>query len=74
MAKKNFYVVWKGARTGVFSSWNDCKEQIQGCYRPLYQKFQNEESAQDAYKMGYEAYQKWKQESSKDWLEAQPLF
>ncbi|MBL4905640.1 MAG: RNase H1/viroplasmin domain-containing protein, partial [Flavobacteriaceae bacterium] len=30
MAKKKFYVVWKGHKTGVFSSWNVCKKQIDG--------------------------------------------
>ena len=23
-----YYVVWKGRKTGIFSNWNDCKEQI----------------------------------------------
>ena len=26
--KKKYYTVWKGHRTGVFETWNDCKAQI----------------------------------------------
>ena len=30
MAKKKFYVVWKGVNPGIYSSWTDCQLQIQG--------------------------------------------
>ena len=30
MSKRKFYVVWKGRKTGVFTSWNACKRQIDG--------------------------------------------
>ncbi|MDR3059718.1 MAG: RNase H1/viroplasmin domain-containing protein, partial [Prevotella sp.] len=30
MAKKNFYVVWNGIKPGVYSSWPECKAQVDG--------------------------------------------
>ncbi|MCX6034101.1 MAG: RNase H1/viroplasmin domain-containing protein, partial [Chloroflexi bacterium] len=28
--KPKYYVVWKGRKTGVFSSWEACAAQVQG--------------------------------------------
>jgi viroplasmin and RNaseH domain-containing protein len=28
--KPKFYVVWKGRKTGVYSSWEACAAQVQG--------------------------------------------
>ena len=40
MAKKQkFYVVWKGKRTGIFESWEDCKAQITGIKGAEYKSF-----------------------------------
>ncbi|MDR0823946.1 MAG: RNase H1/viroplasmin domain-containing protein, partial [Prevotella sp.] len=36
MAKKNFYVVWNGVRPGVYSSWTDCKAQVDGYDGAIY--------------------------------------
>jgi ribonuclease HI len=35
MAKKKFYVVWKGIKPGIYSSWDDCKAQVSGFEKPL---------------------------------------
>ena len=30
MPKQKFYVVWKGRKTGVFTSWAECEKQVKG--------------------------------------------
>ncbi|HRU17914.1 MAG TPA: RNase H1/viroplasmin domain-containing protein, partial [Bacteroidia bacterium] len=42
MAKKKFYVVWKGVMPGVYHSWDDCKRQIDGYAGALYKSFESE--------------------------------
>ena len=49
MAKKKFYVVWKGRQTGVFSSWDECREQIKGYQGAEYMSFENEALAEQAF-------------------------
>lgn len=51
MSKKrtNFYVVWKGVKPGVYSTWEECTRQIQGFEGALYKAFPNEEQANYAF-------------------------
>lgn len=49
MAKKKFYVVWKGVTPGVYDSWDKCKGQVQGFDGAIYKSFSNENEAQQAY-------------------------
>jgi ribonuclease HI len=53
MAKNNFYAVWKGRKCGVFSTWNECKEQIFGFEGAQYKGFITEIEAQNALKKSY---------------------
>lgn len=53
MAKSKFYVVWKGRQTGVYSSWESCKIQIEGFKGAQYKSFPDRQSAEDAFKAGY---------------------
>jgi len=53
MAKKKFYVVWKGRKTGIFESWNDCKEQIHGFAKAQYKSFGSKNAAEEAYSKTY---------------------
>ena len=63
MAKQKFYVVWNGAEDGVYTSWDACKEAVEGFSGAKYQAFKTEEEAEEAFEMGYE---KWKElENSK---------
>lgn len=56
MQKKNkFYVVWKGRQTGIFSTWESCKEQIDGFPDPQYKSFESREEAEKALEKGYYA-------------------
>tara|TARA_R110001592_G_scaffold104818_2_gene294894 strand:- start:3430 stop:4065 length:636 start_codon:yes stop_codon:yes gene_type:complete len=56
MSKKKFYVVWKGRKTGVFTSWNVCKRQIDGFEGAQYKSFANLEEAEIASRKSYDDY------------------
>ncbi len=49
MAKKKYYVVWKGNETGVFDSWDKCKKQIHGFTGAQYKSFKTKEAAINAF-------------------------
>lgn len=66
MAKKQkFYVVWKGRTTGIFSSWNDCKAQVEHFPGAEYKSFDNRQQAEQAYKGAYTEYVTIKSKESK---------
>lgn len=48
MAKKKFYVVWKGVRPGVYDSWKECEARIRGYAGALYKSFGSREEAMRA--------------------------
>lgn len=48
MAKKKYYVVWKGVEPGVYTSWKDCQAQIKGYAGALYKSFDSEDEARQA--------------------------
>ena len=56
MAKSKFYVVWKGRKTGIFTKWNFCKQQIDGFEGAQYKSFANMEEAEIASKGNYNDY------------------
>ncbi|WP_299059133.1 ribonuclease H family protein [uncultured Polaribacter sp.] len=56
MSKKKFYVVWKGHKKGVFTSWKVCKRQIDGFEGAQYKSFANLEEAEIASKGKYDDY------------------
>ncbi len=49
MAKQKFYVVWKGVNPGVYDSWNECKQQINGFDGAIYKSFSTKDEAEEAY-------------------------
>jgi ribonuclease HI len=53
MAKNNYYVVWKGRKTGVFGSWESCKEQVHGFEGAQYKGYPTEAAANAAFKTNY---------------------
>ncbi len=53
---KKYYVVWHGHNPGIYSSWNECKSQVQGVEGAKYKAFSNKEEAEEAYKSFYENY------------------
>ena len=56
MSKKKYYVVWNGRKTGVFTSWKVCKEQIDGFENAQYKSFASLDEAEIASKKNYEDY------------------
>lgn len=51
MAKKKYYVVKKGKTPGIYSSWDECRAQVEGYSGALYKGFAAKEEAQ-AYLQG----------------------
>jgi ribonuclease HI len=49
MAKKKFYVVWKGRRTGVFETWEECNVQIFEFPKAIYKSFKTRQLAEQAF-------------------------
>jgi ribonuclease HI len=49
MAKKRFYVIWRGKETGVFDSWDECEKHIRGFAGAEYKSFPTRELAEKAY-------------------------
>lgn len=47
--KNKYYVVWHGVSPGVYSSWTDCKLQINGFDGAIYKSFNSKEEAEEAY-------------------------
>ena len=56
MAKKKFYVIWKGHKEGVFTSWNVCKKHIKDFKGAQYKSFGSKEAAEIAFKGKYIDY------------------
>lgn len=56
MAKKKYYVIWKGKETGVFDSWDKVKKLVQGFDGAQYKSFTNKTEAEKAFKKSYKDY------------------
>ena len=56
MAKKKYYVVWNGKKKGIFTSWNDCKKQIDGFKGAQYKSFIDKKEAEIAFTKSYNDY------------------
>ena len=48
--KQKYYVVWKGHHPGIYDSWAECKQHIDGYGSPIYKSFDNIEEASLAYR------------------------
>lgn len=56
MKKKKFYVVWKGKKKGVFTSWDECKKSIDGFKGAEYKSFPDLTAATKAAQETYARY------------------
>ncbi|NKI31373.1 viroplasmin family protein [Croceivirga thetidis] len=72
MAKKKFYVVWKGKRPGIYESWDDCQAQIKGVKGAQYKSFSEFADAKKAFNGNYENY-KGKKKGSEELSPAEKL-
>jgi ribonuclease HI len=48
--KKKFYVVWKGAKPGIYESWEECARQVNAFPGAQYKSFESMAEAQKAFK------------------------
>ena len=49
MAKKKYYVVWKGREPGIFTDWDSCKKQVDKFTGARYKSFRTKEEAEAAF-------------------------
>lgn len=67
MRKQKYYVVWKGHKRGIYSTWADCEAQVKGFEGAQYKAFESMDAAKTALKGNYEDY-KGKTQSVRQWL------
>lgn len=55
MAKRNkYYVVWEGRKTGIFHSWEECKQSVEKFEKAKYKSFDTLAEAKEAFNtLGY---------------------
>src|SRR3989304_1360305 len=71
MSQQKYYVVWKGRKTGIFTSWAECEKQVKGFVGAQYKAFDNNKEAEAAFLAKYDQYKgkaswggKWKTAST----------
>lgn len=47
---KKYYVIREGSKTGIFTSWDECKEFVVGVKNARYKAFPTKEAAEEALK------------------------
>lgn len=67
MRKQKFYVVWKGRKPGIYTSWEDCEAQVKGFEGAQYKGFESREAAKIAFKGKFEDF-KGKGQPVRQWL------
>ncbi len=65
--KSKFYVVWKGRKSGIFTTWEACADQVKGFTGAEYKAFASRAAAERALKGDYSDYA-GKPASSGQWL------
>ncbi|MGV0105711.1 ribonuclease H1 domain-containing protein [Nostoc sp. DSM 114167] len=56
MASKKYYAVFKGRKTGIFTSWEECEEHITGFSGALYKSFKTREEAEGALELAEQSF------------------
>jgi len=66
--KPKYYVVWKGKEPGIYTNWNDCKQQVDGFTGAAYKSYPTMMEAELAYKDHFakHIYKKEKSVSTQD--------
>ncbi|MCX7933870.1 MAG: ribonuclease H family protein [Planctomycetota bacterium] len=52
MAKRKYYVVWRGRKRGVFNTWTECAAQVMGFADAAYKAFGDRAAAEAAFVAG----------------------
>lgn len=68
MAKKKYYVVWRGRTPGIYDSWPKCQAEVNGFKGALYKSFPSYVEAKEAYTTGPDFMEKTKQTDVKDYI------
>ncbi len=50
MEKRKFYVVWEGRDPGIYDSWEDCQEQVEGFPGAKYKSYPTQAAAVEAFR------------------------
>ena len=54
MAKKQkYYLVWQGKKPGIYTDWDECKEQVHGVLGAQYKSFDTMQEAEQAIRLPY---------------------
>ena len=69
MSKQKYYVVWKGRKPGIFTSWAETEQQVKGFAAAQFKSFESLREAQAAYRSEYAVF-KGKPNSQGKWKEA----
>lgn len=74
MNRHKYYVVWKGRKTGIFTTWADCEKQVKGFVGAQYKAFGSSREAEAAFLSKYDDY-KGRPASQGKWklAESQPV-
>ena len=67
--KQKYYVVWKGRKPGIFTSWAESEKQVKGFAGAEFKAFDTLKDAELAYQSKYEVF-KGKPASHGKWREA----
>ena len=67
--KQKYYVVWKGRKPGIFTSWAECEKQVKGFTAAQYKSFESLKEAEAAYQSEYKMF-KGKPSTQGKWREA----
>lgn len=59
-AGKKYYVVWRGFKPGIYTTWEACKKQVAGFEKAQYKSFTSLEEAESAFKQSYETIRELK--------------
>jgi ribonuclease HI len=54
LAKTKYYVVWVGRQPGIYASWAECAEQVNGFSGAKYKAYDYAVAAQEAFTLGWE--------------------
>ena len=67
MAKQKYYVVWKGCKPGIYTSWAECEAQVKGFAGAKYKSFGSRAAAEAAFRGDYQDYE-GKPGTNQQWL------
>jgi len=56
MAKQKYYVVWVGKKPGIYTSWSDCQQQVNGFEGAKFKAYESKAEAEKAYAQGWQSH------------------